>query len=85
MRWIAMTAAAALLALPALANQTPRTTPLDLGPWTPEANAAHRGGGVILEGLPGEPAPAPRPTAAEGPTAPLVVRDAPALAPPVAN
>lgn len=36
--------------------------PLDRGPHTPEANAAHRGGGAVLEGAPGAPAPAPQPT-----------------------
>ena len=35
---------------------------VDRGPDTPEANAAHRGGGVILEGAPGAPAPPPQPT-----------------------
>lgn len=72
--------AMAVTALAPLAAQTrrpPPAEPIDLGPDTPEVNAAHRGGGVILEGLPGEPAPAPRPTPAEGPNAPLVVREAP--------
>ncbi|MGG5810109.1 hypothetical protein [Falsiroseomonas sp. CW058] len=36
--------------------------PLDQGPRTPQADAAHRGGGVVLEGAPGAPAPAPQPT-----------------------
>jgi hypothetical protein len=36
--------------------------PLDRGPSTPEANQAHRGGGAVLEGAPGAPAPAPQPT-----------------------
>lgn len=36
--------------------------PLDRGPHTPEANQAHRGGGVVMEGAPGAPAPAPQPT-----------------------
>jgi hypothetical protein len=36
--------------------------PLDRGPHTPEANAAHRGGGAVLEGAPGAPASAPQPT-----------------------
>lgn len=49
----------------------PRTTepappspgaPIDRGPDTPDANRAHRGGGVVLEGAPGAPAPAPQPT-----------------------
>lgn len=83
MRLIATAALAAMITLPMMAAAQANTParmagqPLDLGPFTPEASAAHRGGGVILEGLPGAPAPEPRVTAAEGPTAPLVVRDAP--------
>ncbi|WP_149537646.1 hypothetical protein [Siccirubricoccus phaeus] len=38
------------------------SAPIDLGPRTPEANQAHRGGGAVLEGAPGAPAPAPQPT-----------------------
>ncbi|HEY4251491.1 MAG TPA: hypothetical protein VGM87_09825 [Roseomonas sp.] len=34
-------------------------TPLDVGPHTPQANAAFMGGGAILEGPPGAPAPEP--------------------------
>jgi hypothetical protein len=41
--------------------------PRDAGPRTPEANRAHRGGGVVLEGAPGAPAPAPQPTPPAGP------------------
>ena len=37
-------------------------TPLDRGPFTPEANRAFMGGGMILEGAPGAPAPRPEPT-----------------------
>lgn len=33
--------------------------PLDRGPRTPDANRAFMGGGVILEGAPGAPAPSP--------------------------
>ena len=36
--------------------------PVDRGPFTPEANRAHRGGGAILAGPPGAPAPLPQPT-----------------------
>jgi|GEM_PF-2187990 len=36
--------------------------PVDRGPMTPDANAAHRGGGAVLEGAPGAPAPPPLPT-----------------------
>ena len=49
--------------------------PIDRGPHTPEANRAHRGGGAILEGAPGAPAPPPLPTPpsqpAPGTTAPM--------------
>ena len=36
--------------------------PVDKGPYTPQANAAYQGGGVILQGAPGAPAPVPQPT-----------------------
>jgi hypothetical protein len=36
--------------------------PIDQGPVSPEANQAHRGGGAVLEGAPGAPAPMPQPT-----------------------
>jgi len=36
--------------------------PVDIGPNTPEANGAYQGGGVILQGAPGAPAPKPQPT-----------------------
>jgi hypothetical protein len=36
--------------------------PIDKGPFTPEANRAYQGGGVILQGAPGQPAPTPEPT-----------------------
>ncbi len=36
--------------------------PIDNGPNTPEANRAYQGGGVILEGQPGGPAPTPEAT-----------------------
>jgi len=38
--------------------------PLDKGPYTPEANKAYMGGGVVLEGAPGAPPPTPEPTPA---------------------
>ena len=37
-------------------------TPVDVGPYTPEANRAYQGGGVILQGAPGAPAPVPQGT-----------------------
>ena len=36
--------------------------PVDLGPNTPEANGAYQGGGVVLQGKPGGPAPSPQAT-----------------------
>jgi hypothetical protein len=36
--------------------------PVDHGPFTPEANRAYQGGGTVLEGAPGAPAPTPEPT-----------------------
>ncbi|TDG33825.1 hypothetical protein E2C05_02140 [Paracraurococcus ruber] len=35
--------------------------PIDQGPRDAEANAAHRGGGAVLEGAPGAPPPLPTP------------------------
>ena len=60
---------AALLAVPsfglAVAQPVPPRTsekPVDHGPFTPEANRAYQGGGMILQGAPGAPAPTPQPT-----------------------
>jgi hypothetical protein len=36
--------------------------PVDAGPNTPEANSAYQGGGVVLQGQPGGPAPTPQAT-----------------------
>ena len=36
--------------------------PIDKGPYTPEANRAYQGGGVVLQGAPGAPPPSPAPT-----------------------
>jgi hypothetical protein len=36
--------------------------PVDHGPYTATANKAYQGGGMVLEGAPGAPAPAPQPT-----------------------
>jgi hypothetical protein len=46
------------------APQTSRRTevPVDHGPFTPEANRAFQGGGMILQGAPGAPPPRPEPT-----------------------
>jgi len=36
--------------------------PIDNGPNTPQANNAYQGGGVVLQGAPGAPAPRPQAT-----------------------
>ncbi len=36
--------------------------PVDKGPYTPAANGAYQGGGVVLQGGPGAPAPQPKAT-----------------------
>ncbi len=36
--------------------------PIDRGPFTPEASSAYQGGGMILQGAPGAPAPTPEAT-----------------------
>jgi hypothetical protein len=65
-------ALACALASPALAQNPPPNRPpppekpLDRGPFTPEASRAYNGGGVILEGAPGAPAPEPRPLPPQG-------------------
>ncbi len=63
-----------LTAAPVLAQttdtSTPKTThkatgpgaPVDYGPFTPQANAAYQGGGMILQGAPGAPPPTPEAT-----------------------
>ncbi|MEO8714426.1 MAG: hypothetical protein ABI369_05380 [Acetobacteraceae bacterium] len=43
------------------ASRSPET-PVDHGPYTAEANCAYQGGGMILQGAPGAPAPKPEPT-----------------------
>ena len=63
---IAMLVSGPVFAQPAAGTtgQTRRSpdTPLDVGPFTPEANRAFQGGGMILQGAPGEPAPRPEAT-----------------------
>ncbi len=46
----------------AAARPTSGEAPVDRGPFTPEANRAYQGGGVVLQGAPGGPAPMPEPT-----------------------
>jgi hypothetical protein len=36
--------------------------PIDNGPTTPQSNSAYQGGGVVLQGAPGAPAPQATPT-----------------------
>jgi len=57
----------ALAQAPTGASQSPQTrrspnVPVDHGPFTPEANRAFQGGGMILQGAPGAPPPRPEPT-----------------------
>lgn len=56
---------------PAFAQSTSRAprhaapsgqVPVDHGPFTPDANRAYQGGGVILQGAPGAPPPMPQAT-----------------------
>lgn len=44
------------------AEKPPAEKPVDNGPNTPQANNAYQGGGVVLQGAPGAPSPAPQPT-----------------------
>ena len=44
---------------PAPAQSSTGGTPIDRGPLTPDANRAFMGGGAVLEGPPGAPAPPP--------------------------
>jgi hypothetical protein len=67
-RWIAQFIAVMVLATGPLLAQTAEPhrrsneVPVDHGPFTPEANSAFQGGGMILQGAPGAPAPRPEPT-----------------------
>lgn len=47
---------------PAARTTATGEVPVDRGPFTPEANRAYQGGGVVLQGQPGGPAPMPQPT-----------------------
>ena len=65
---MAMLATGSALAQPAAGSGTTGQTrhtgerPVDHGPFTPEANSAYQGGGMVLQGAPGAPAPTPEPT-----------------------
>jgi hypothetical protein len=48
--------------VPAAMRHPTGIVPNDKGPNTPNANAAYMGGGMILQGAPGAPAPMPEPT-----------------------
>ncbi len=63
MRLLLIAAAAAFFAAGDVGAQTTAgQRPVDQGPTTPEANSAYQGGGVILQGAPGEPPPPPQGT-----------------------
>ena len=65
MRSITAFSTLALLAMGGIAAAQPAPAPgrpIDRGPFTPEASRAYQGGGVVLEGKPGEPAPTPQAT-----------------------
>jgi len=78
MRFLTLAAAMALAATPAMADlysgysTTGRSpgAPLDRGPYTSQADRAYAGGGLVLEGAPGAPAPMPQQTAPAGSIAP---------------
>jgi hypothetical protein len=67
---------AALASGPALAQT--KEVPLDVGPDTPQANQAFHGGGVILQGQPGAPAPRPQALPPETPPPPTATGTPPA-------
>jgi hypothetical protein len=74
MRILILAAAALLAAAPAMAStmdgrsRTGRSpgAPLDRGPHSAETDRAYSGGGLVLEGAPGAPAPMPMQTAPAG-------------------
>lgn len=74
---LAMLAGAAALVQPAMAQSATNRAaasrharpaagaaqrPVDHGPFTPDASSAYQGGGVVLQGAPGAPAPVPQAT-----------------------
>jgi len=52
----------AALAQPMTPTRSAPERPIDHGPFTPEANRAYQGGGMVLQGASGGPAPTPEPT-----------------------
>ncbi|HEY6431518.1 MAG TPA: hypothetical protein VIZ17_06005 [Acetobacteraceae bacterium] len=70
---ITMLTCGSVFAQPATGQSTTGRTwhapgkPIDNGPFTPEANRAYQGGGVILQGPPGAPPPRPQPLPPEQP------------------
>ena len=74
MRILTLAAAALMMATPAMANMydgrssTGRSpgAPIDRGAPRSNTDGAYAGGGLVLEGAPGAPAPSPRQTAPAG-------------------
>ncbi|MBP0493353.1 hypothetical protein [Roseomonas indoligenes] len=73
MRILAIAATAVLVAAPALADMRDGRTnhrspgpPIDRGGRTADSDRAYNGGGMVLEGAPGAPAPMPQQTAPAG-------------------
>ena len=76
MRWISLLTLSLSMTVPVLVPAWAQTRqqnerPVDHGPFTPQANRAYEGGGVILEGAPGAPAPPPSAALDLPPNAPL--------------
>jgi hypothetical protein len=60
---IAMLICGSAVAQPATHPSPPSSQrPVDHGPFTPQANSAYQGGGMVLQGAPGAPPPTPQPT-----------------------
>jgi hypothetical protein len=63
MTLIAMLVCGVAVAQPATHQSAPSyQKPVDHGPFTPQANSAYQGGGMVLQGAPGAPPPTPQPT-----------------------
>jgi hypothetical protein len=61
---IALLACGSAFAQPGGQTRRSSEVPVDHGPFTPDANRAYQGGGMVLQGAPGAPAPSPEPTPA---------------------